>query len=69
MSEQTIQEELYSNPVVFGKYICRSLGATTINDLIQSKEITNLTLKQCEKFTAKKPDVLILNQNKESELK
>ncbi|MBO4858727.1 MAG: N-6 DNA methylase [Treponema sp.] len=65
MSEQTIQEELYSNPVVFGKYICRSLGATTINDLIQSKEITNLTLKQCEKVTAKKPDVLILNQNKE----
>ena len=44
---------------------CISLGATTINDLIQSKEITNLTSKQCEKITAKKPDVLVLNQNKE----
>lgn len=65
MSEQTIQDELYSTLVEFGKYICRSLGATTIKDLVQSKEITGINLKQCEKITAKKPDVLILNQNKE----
>lgn len=65
MSEQIIQDELYSNPVEFGKFICRSLGATTIKDLVQSKEITGITSKQCEKIFAKKPDVLILNQNKE----
>lgn len=65
MSEQTIQDNLYSKPVEFGKYICRSLGATTIKDLVQSKEISGLTVKQCEKINAKKPDVLILNQNKE----
>jgi type I restriction-modification system DNA methylase subunit len=65
MSEQTIQNELYSNPVEFGRYVCRSLGATTIKDLIQSKEIAGITLKQCDKIKAKKPDVLILNQNKE----
>ncbi len=65
MSEQIIQDELYSNPVEFGKFICRSLGATTIKDLVQSKEITGITVKQCEKISAKKPDVLILNHNKE----
>ena len=65
MSEQTIQNELYSHPVKFGKYICRSLGATTIKNLVQTNEVTGITLKQCEKITAKKPDVLILNQSKE----
>ncbi len=65
MSEQTIQDNLYSIPVEFGKYTCRSLGATTIKDLVQSKEITGVTAKQCEKIKAKKPDVLILNRNKE----
>ncbi|PBC73860.1 hypothetical protein [Fibrobacter intestinalis] len=65
MSEQTIQNELYSNPVQFGKFTCRSLGATTIKDLVQSKEVTGLNIKQCEKISAKKPDVLVLNQNKE----
>ena len=65
MSEQTIQDALYSNPMEFGKFTCRSLGATTIKDLVQSKEISGITAKQCEKISAKKPDVLILNQNKE----
>lgn len=65
MSEQTIQDNLYSIPVEFGKYTCRSLGATTIKDLVQSKEIAGITIRQCEKIQAKKPDVLILNQNKE----
>ncbi len=65
MSEQTIQDELYSIPVEFGKYTCRSLGATTIKDLVQSKEITGISIKQCDKINAKKPDVLILNPNKE----
>lgn len=65
MSEQTIQDELYSNPVEFGKFICRSLGATTIKDLVESKEVKGITARQFEKISAKKPDVLILNQNKE----
>ena len=65
MSEQTIQNGLFSIPVTFEKYTCRSLGATTIKDLVSSKEISRLTLKECEKIRAKKPDVIILNANKE----
>ena len=33
MSEQTIQDALYSTPVtILDKYTCLSLGATTINN-------------------------------------
>ena len=40
MSEQTIQNNLYSVPVtILDKYTCLSLGATTINDLIKSKQL------------------------------
>ena len=35
MSEQTIQEGLYSIPVQLDKYICRSLGATGAPKLLQ----------------------------------
>ena len=65
MSEQTIQNGLYSIPVQFGKYTCRSLGATTIQDLVKNKEISGLTVKECKNIHANKPDVLILNRNKE----
>lgn len=65
MSEQTIQEGLYSIPVKFGKYTCRSLGATTIKDLVASSEVSGITLKESETIKAKKPDVLILNTDKE----
>lgn len=35
MSEQTIQNDLYSNPVsILDKYTCYSLGATTLRDLV-----------------------------------
>ena len=37
MSEQMIQNGLYSSPVQFGKYTCRSLGATTIQSLVKNK--------------------------------
>lgn len=50
MSEQTIQEGLYSIPVQLDKYICRSLGATTIKDLVKNKEVTGLTIKELEEF-------------------
>lgn len=37
MSEQTIQNELYTNEVcILDKYTCLSLGATTINNLMKS---------------------------------
>lgn len=65
MSEQTIQDGLYSIPVEFDKYTCRSLGATTIKDLVKSKEIFGLTVKECKDIKANKPDVLVLNRNKE----
>ena len=65
MSEQTIQNGLFSNPVQLDKYPCRSLGATTIKDLVKNKEISGLTLKECKDIKANKPDVLILNKNRE----
>lgn len=65
MSEQTIQDGLYSIPVKLDKYTCRSLGATTIQDLVKNKEISGLTIKECRKIKANKPDVLVLNKNKE----
>lgn len=65
MSEQTIQDGLYTTPIQLDKYTCRSLGATTIKDLVKNKEITGLTLKECEKIKANKPDVLILNKDKQ----
>ncbi|MDE6231992.1 MAG: hypothetical protein K2M60_01405, partial [Lachnospiraceae bacterium] len=65
MSEQTIQDGLYSVPVQLDKYVCRSLGATTIKDLVKNKEISGLTLKECENIRANKPDVLILNKDKQ----
>lgn len=64
MSEQTIQDGLYSTPVTFDKYVCRSLGATTIKDLVKNKEIAGLTTKECNSIHAKKPDVLVLDRNK-----
>lgn len=63
MSEQTIQNNLYSIPVtILDKYTCLSLGATTINDLIKSKELKYVKVS---KNLGKKPDVLIVNKNKE----
>lgn len=63
MSEQTIQNNLYSLPVtILDKYTCLSLGATTINDLIVAKELKNIKVS---KNLGKKPDVLIVNKNKE----
>ena len=63
MSEQTIQDSLYSTPVtILDKYTCLSLGATTIKDLIANKMLKNIRLA---KDIGKKTDVLIVNKNKE----
>lgn len=61
MSEQTIQNDLYSyNVSILDKYECLSLGATTIKDLIESKKIYNTKISK--KNAQKKPDVLILDK-------
>lgn len=63
MSEQTLQDELYSSPVtILDKYTCLSLGATTINDLIKTGKIVEVKVT---KYSGKKPDVLIVNKDKE----
>lgn len=61
MSEQTIQNDLYSyNVSLLDRYECLSLGATTIKNLIDSKTIKNTKISH--KFSAKKPDVLIIDK-------
>lgn len=62
MSEQLIQNSIYSEPVMFDKYECYNLGATTINSLMKSKIIKDFNLKRG--IGNKKPDVLILDDNK-----
>lgn len=65
MSEQTTQDSLYSVPVKMDKFICRSFGATTIKDLIKNKEISGISLKDASGVKTNKPDVLILNSDKQ----
>lgn len=63
MSEQTIQNSLFSNDVsILDKYTCLSLGATTISDLMKSGKLKQVKIS---KNLSKKPDVLIINKNKE----
>lgn len=63
MSEQTMQEDLYSNPVtILDKYTCLSLGATTINDLIMTGKLTGIRVTN---NLGKKPDVLIVDKCKQ----
>lgn len=63
-SEQIIQNEIYSkNVTILDKYECFSLGATTVSSLIKSKIIKNYLVPK--KISNKKPDVLIINKEKE----
>lgn len=63
-SEQMIQNEIYSNnTTILDKYECLSLGATTIKSLIASKIIKNYNINK--EIARKKPDVLIINKEKE----
>jgi len=63
MSEQTIQNNLYSkNIFIMDKYECLSLGATTIKNLLDNGVIKKINVSQ--KTAAKKPDVLILDSLK-----
>ncbi len=62
-SEQTIQNDLFSkNVTILDKYECFSLGATTINSLIKTKQIKEYPVSKS--IGAKKPDVLILDNEK-----
>lgn len=65
MSEQTIQNDLFSNNVtILDKYECLSLGATTIGDLIAGKRIVCNKVKTAVKNKGKKPDVLIVDSSR-----
>ena len=65
MSEQTIQNDLFSNNVtILDKYECLSLGATTIGDLIAGKRIICRKVKNAIKNKGKKPDVLIVDSSR-----
>lgn len=62
MSEQTIQNNLYSYSVsILDKYECLSLGATTIKNLMEIKKIKKINIKS--NIENKKPDVLIIDKN------
>ena len=63
MSEQTVQNNLYTNNVsIMDKYECLSLGATTINNLMDLKIIKKFNIK--DEFLYKKPDVLVIDREK-----
>ncbi|MBO5565828.1 MAG: N-6 DNA methylase [Succinivibrio sp.] len=65
MSEQSKQNELYSNTVtILDKYECLSLGATTIGNLIDEKKIKINKTKNSLKNKGKKPDVLIVDNTR-----
>lgn len=64
MSEQTIQNGLYSSLVNLNKYTCISLGATTVADLVRNGEVKGLTPDECAEIKSNKPDVLVLDRNK-----
>ncbi len=65
MSEETIQNDLFTNNVtILDKYECLSLGATTIGDLITTKRIMCNKIKTAIKNKGKKPDVLIIDSSK-----
>ena len=67
MSEQTIQNDLFSNNVtILDKYECLSLGATTIGDLIAGKRIVCNKEKTAIKNKGKKPDVLIVDGSRKA---
>lgn len=67
MSEQTIQNDLFSNNVtILYKYECLSLGATTIGDLIAGKRIVCNKVKTAIKNKGKKPDVLIVDGSRKA---
>lgn len=62
MSEQTMQDDLYSIPVsILDKYTCWNLGATTIKDLVDTGKIIGVSPSV---NAGKKPDVLIVDKDK-----
>lgn len=65
MSEQTKQNDLYTyNVHILDKYECLSLGATTINNLIDEKKIKAKKINSKNGDNLKKPDVLIIDKNR-----
>ena len=63
-SEQMIQNSIYSkNLTILDKYECLNLGATSIKTLIETGTIKKY--KVGENAKEKKPDVLIIDKDKE----
>lgn len=63
MSEQTKQSQEFSKPIYIGEWRVYDIGATTINDLIKNRIINKHTSDR--NVLKKKPDVLIVDANKE----
>lgn len=64
MSEQTIQNNLFSNNVILlDKYECLNLGATTLKTLMDAKKIKRVNIEAS--MLRKKPDVLVINKSGE----
>ena len=64
LSEQMIQNSIYSkNLTILDKYECLNLGATQIKNLIETGTIKKY--KVGKKTERKKPDVLIIDKDKE----
>ena len=62
MSEQTKQSKEFSKPLYIGEWRVYDIGATTLNDLINSNIINGYTKKQ--EILRKKPDALIVDTSK-----
>ena len=63
MSEQLKQSKEFSEPIYIGEWRVYDIGATTLGDLIKEKIINSHTKDQ--NILKKKPDVLIVDTNKE----
>lgn len=64
MSEQIVQNKIFSyNVTILDKYECINLGATTINQLIKNGTIKKQSISK--NIQNKRPDVLVINKDKE----
>ena len=63
MSEQLKQSEEFSAPIYIGEWRVYDIGATTLNDLIKERVINRHTSDSG--ILNKKPDVLVIDTNKE----
>lgn len=63
MSEQTKQSKEFSKPTYLGEWVVYDIGSTTVSDLFREGKINKHTNNP--KVLSKKPDALIVSQDKE----